>query len=160
MKKLILYSCLMGMFAVVFSQEEKEYTDEELTKYAGVMVWAEMEKDRMTDVYNDWINKNENLDAPKFLKIKEAEGDTIALQELEATDIEKAAYDKIITDYDSMTSAFKEVYVGKIKEDIGAGLYNSLKTDFKDNADLKSRYDEIVAALKKEYASKEEKSEE
>ncbi|MEM6736145.1 MAG: hypothetical protein AAGC64_09465 [Bacteroidota bacterium] len=158
MKKLILYSCLIGMFVTVFSQEEKEYTDEELTKYASVMVWAEMEKDRMTDVYNDWINKNENLDAPKFLKIKEVEGDTIALQELEVTDVEKSAYEKIIADYDSMTSAFKEVYVGKIKEDIGAGLYNSLKTDFEDNADLKSRYDEIVAALKKEYANKEEKS--
>ena len=160
MRKLVLFTCLLGVFGLAFSQEERQYTDEELSKYASVMVWAEMEKSQMTKVYNDWINKNEDLDAPKFLKIKKAKGDSVKLAEIEASELETAAYAKIIADYDSMTAAFKEVYVGKIKEDIGAGLYNALKADFKKDEELKSRYDAVVATLKEEYASKEDESEE
>ncbi len=160
MRKLILFTCLIGILIISYAQGEREYTDEELTKYAAVKVWAEMKKGEMTTVYNNWINKNEDLDAPKFLKIKQAKGDTAKLEEIGATSIELAAYSKIIADYDSMTSAFKKVYVGKIKEDIGAGLYNALKSDFKKREELKSRYDEIVATLKEEYANKDDESDE
>ena len=159
MRKLLLVTILTGFLTQGFSQDEKEYTDEELTKYATVMVWAEDEKGRMTEVYNSWINDNEDLDAPRFLKLKKANGDSVKLQEIEATDIEVAAYDKILANYDSMTASFKEVYVGKIKEDIGAGLYNTLRADLKSKEELKTRYEAIVEGLKEESEEDDESEE-
>ena len=158
MKKHFLTVCLIGILASAFAQEERVYSDEELTKYATVMVWAEAEKGRMTGIYNEWINKNEDLGAPRFLDIKKAKGDSVKLLEINVTEIELSAFNKVIANYDSMTSSFKEVYVGKIKEDIGAGLYNALKADMKTNEEVKKRYEAIVMGLKKE--SSEDESDE
>lgn len=150
MRKFLLITCLMGILSPVLSQEIRTYSDEELTKYAQVMVWAENEKGRMTEVYNGWINNNENLNAPRFLDIKRAKGDSVKLLEIEASESELTAYNNIQVNYDSMTSSFKEVYIGKIKEDIGAGLYNALKAELKKNEEVKNRYEAVVAGLKEE----------
>ena len=155
MKKLVLITLLSGLTMTLKAQEARTYSDEELTKYASVMVWAEEEKERMTGVYNNWINNNDDLNAPRFLDIKKAKGDSVKLLEIEATELELSAYSKILTDYDSMTTAFKAVYVGKIKEDIGAGLYNTLKKDLKSDDEVKGRYEAIVSALKEEAESGE-----
>lgn len=156
MKKLALLIVLTGFMAKTQAQEAREYSDEELTSYATVMVWAEEEKGKMTRVYNEWINANEALNAPRFLDIKKAKGDSIKLLEIEATELEVMAFNKILTDYDSMTAVFKEVYVGKIKGDIGAELYNALKADLTSNAQIKERYEAIVAGLKEEGESEEQ----
>lgn len=146
---------MLGSFAS-FAQDEATFTDEELTKYATVMAWAEGEKGRMTDVYNGWIQNTEALEAARFVKIKDADGDSLKLTEIEATDVELQAYELIISNYDSMLASFKEVYVGKIKDDIGAGLYNTLKKALKADQQVKARYEEIYSGL---VATKEEEDE-
>lgn len=158
LKKGILLVSLFLVTIMVHSQD-KEYSEEELTKYAMVMVWADLEKDRMTEVYNGWINENEDLQASRFVKIKNASGDSEKLKEMDATEMELAAYEGIISRYDSMTSAFKEIYVGKIKDEIGAGLYNDLNNDLKKQVELKARYDKLFARLRKESAKQDEDGE-
>jgi len=160
MKKIVLMLCLIGILTRVEAQETKEYTDEELNKYASVMVWAEVRKSEMTDIYNGWINNNEDLKAARFVEIKNANGDSVKLEEIEVTDDELVAYQEVITNYDSMTASFKEVYVGKIKDDIGAGLYNTLKKDLKKDKELKARYQEIFSEMKNEAMKEEDESEE
>ena len=156
MKKVLLMMCVVAGLSAAKAQEEASFTDEELTSYATVMVWAEVEKERMTETYNDWINNDETLEAARFVKIKSAKGDSVKLQEFKVTDVELMAFEQIQVNYDSMTSSFKEVYIGKIKEDIGAGLYNSLKKEMKSNADVKSRYQTIYDGLLEETTSDEE----
>lgn len=156
MKKVLLIICLMAGVGMVSAQNETTFSDEELTSYAAVMVWAEVEKERMTETYNDWINNDETLEAARFVKIKSAKGDSAKLQEFEVADEELVAFEQIQANYDSMTSSFKEVYIGKIKEDIGAGLYNSLKKELKSNADVKSKYQTIYDGLLEEGTSDEE----
>ncbi|WP_370087156.1 hypothetical protein [Ekhidna sp.] len=156
MKKVLLMMCIMTGLSTANAQEESSFTDDELKTYATVMVWAEVEKERMTETYNDWINNDETLEAARFVKIKSAKGDSVKLQEFEVTDDELTAFEQIQASYDSMTSSFKEVYIGKIKEDIGVGLYNSLKKELKSNAEVKSRYQTIYDGLLEETTSGEE----
>ena len=148
MKKLSLIALFLLSMVVVKAQDE--YTDEELTKYATVMVWAEDEKVVMTDTYNDWINNNEVLDAKVFLDIKNTKGDSVKIADLGVSTEELVAFEMIQAKYDSMTASFKEVYIGKIKNDIGAGLYNKLKKSLKADDDVKGRYDAIYEGLKSE----------
>ncbi|MEQ9008965.1 MAG: hypothetical protein RLP12_13840, partial [Ekhidna sp.] len=70
MKKVLLLICLVAGINMVNAQDETSFSDEELTKYATVMVWAEVEKERMTEVYNGWINNDEVLEAARFVEIK------------------------------------------------------------------------------------------
>lgn len=147
MKKVLLLICLVAGMSLVKAQDEATFTDEELTTYATVMVWAEMEKERMTETYNGWINNDETLEAARFVKIKSANGDAAKLDEVEATDDELAAFEQIQVNYDSMTTSFIKVYKEKIKEDIGAGLYNRLKKAMKEDADLKARYQAVYDGL-------------
>ncbi|WP_144017357.1 hypothetical protein [Ekhidna lutea] len=151
---------MIAYFGVVNAQEEITFSDEELTKYATVMVWAEKQKEVMTETYNGWINNDQTLEAARFVKIKSAGGDSLKLQKFEVTDEELVAFEQIQTSYDSMTSSFKEVYIGKIKGDIGAGLYNSLKKELKSNDEIKTRYQAIYEGLKNESATEEEEESE
>jgi len=148
-KQGLLFIFLISAFASM-SQEVRDYTDEELTKYASVMVWAEQEKEKMTVAYNESIKDNDVLNAPRFLKIKRANGDSLKLQEIDITKEEQQAFDAIQAGYDSMTTGFMVVYKQKIKTDIGAGLYNALKADLKSRADVKDKYEQLVQTLQKE----------
>lgn len=159
MKKVLLIVCIIGGLGKVNAQDEATFTDEDLTKYATVMVWAEGEKSNMTDVYNGWINSDETLEATRFVKIKSANGDSVKLQEFDVTNDEMIAFERIQMGYDSMTTSFKDIYVGKIKSDIGAGLYNSLKKALKTNADVKARYKVIYDGLLEEQMTETDESE-
>ena len=159
MKYVFVLICLVACFGGVYAQEEVTFSEEELTKYATVMAWAEEEKSKMTGIYNGWINNDENLAAARFSKIRKAKGDSVQLQELEVSAEEIKAFEKIQMGYDSMITSFKEVYTGKIKSDIGAGLYNSLKKGLKKDAELKDRYNNVLEGIKAE-AKEEDESEE
>ncbi len=151
MKKLSLIA--LFLFSILAVKAQDEYTDEELSTYATVMVWAEAEKAIMTETYNDWINNNEVLSAQVFLDIKNTKGDSVKIAILGVSTDEVVAFETIQSKYDSMTTSFKDVYVGKIKEDIGAGLYNKLRKSLKSDADMKSRYDAIYAGMKSDEES-------
>ena len=56
------------------------------------MVWADTQKESMTDLYNDWINNDKNLIAARFVQIRDTKGDTLKLQEIEASDEEVIAF--------------------------------------------------------------------
>lgn len=153
MKNLSLITLFLLSFT--FAKAQETYSDEELTTYATVMVWAEAEKGRMSDIYNNWINNDEKVGAKLFLDIKNAKGDSLKIQELDVTEEQLAASNSILAKYDSMTSSFKEVYVGKIKGDIGAGLYNKLKKSLKSDAEVKAKYDAIYEELESSVSSTE-----
>ena len=159
MKKFLLMLSLVGAFTFASAQDEKEYTDEELTTYANVMVWAGVQKKEMTGIYNGWIKSDDVLSVKRFKEIDKTKGDSLKLAELGISENEKAAYDKIMFNQDSMTSSFITVYKAKIKEEIGNGNYNSLRKAMKADADLKARYQAIFDKLKEEAATKEDESE-
>ncbi len=141
-------SVLSGLIIFLsLAQEPRTYTDEELVSYGKVMVWVEAEKDRMTGLYNDWIAQNEFVGAPRFLQLKRNQNDSLKLQAINATEDEIAAFNEISSDYDSMTAAFKRLLLGKIREEVGAGLYNALKNDLRTRPEIEARYKDILRGL-------------
>lgn len=159
MKKVLLIACLTMFFGVVKAQEETTYTDEELTKYATVMVWGELEKKKMTGIYNGWINQDEVLEPKRFSEIRKTKGDSLKLQEIEVSDVEFAAYNTIQSKYDSMISSFTVNFKAEIKEKVGYGLYNKLKKAVKSEDEVKSRYQTIYDGVLEEQKANEDESE-
>jgi hypothetical protein len=147
---LIVLLGLMLPFGV-WAQDEAEstFTDEELTSYATVMKWAEDQKAILSSVVTDsikvWMEGSE-LTAGLYNELSKAlKSGTI--EAVEASENAKATFQEISMKIDDKKAVFKETYTTKIKEDIGAGLYNKLKKALKSDADLKTRYDAILAAL-------------
>lgn len=146
MKKLIIGLFFSASLIAAYGQEKGSFTDEELTKYATVMVWAESEKVRMADSVEVWVKSNDKLSAAAYNTLSRAskKGN---IENAEATAEEKAEFELIKKNIEVQKESFKEVYVGKIKEDIGAGLYNKLKKSLKSNPEVKARYEAIYVQI-------------
>lgn len=148
MKQLIVGAFFsLSLCASVYAQEGETFSDEELTKYATVMVWAKEEQGAMTEDLTGRIKGDDILAASRYNDLKESYGDDAKLKEVAATPEEIAAYEEILAYEDSIKSSFKDTYVGKIKSDISVGLYNDLKKALKSDADLKARYKDIETSL-------------
>jgi hypothetical protein len=131
-----------------FAQDADAVTDEELTQYATVMNKIDSMKEDLQVRYNEVIKNNELMDeGRRFLELKKAWGDDTKLAEISATDEEKAAYQAILDEYDAMVAEFKEVYPNLIKDDLGAALYNKVRNAMKSDAELKTKYDELLASM-------------
>ena len=144
--------CLMSLvvWSLQAQEEDKtEFTDDELISYATVMVWVEGEKIKMQDAYNGWIQENDSIEASKFSEMLKASRSG-NLEEVEATEDELAAFNNIQAKNEQQQADFKEVFVGKIKEEITVSLYNDLSKALKKDEELKTRYqtifDELLAA--------------
>lgn len=144
--------CLMSLvvWSLQAQEEDKtEFTDDELISYATVMVWVEGEKVKMQDAYNSWIQENDSIEASKFSEMLKASRSG-SLEEVEATEDELTAFNNIQGKNDQQQADFKEVFVGKIKEEITVSLYNDLSKALKKDEELKTRYqtvfDELLAA--------------
>ena len=134
---------------------------EELTKYAVVMDYADQEKERLKNDYNNMIQAEELMDGGRrFKELKAVASDSVKLAET-ATPEELEVFTKIETANNENISAFKEAYTGKIKdkEQLGAGLYNRITKALRADADLKERYTAILETVKSERLAAAEGSE-
>lgn len=142
-------SVLALLLTVVFVNAQDTFTDEELTTYATVMKWAEDEKDALSSVVRDsvgvWIEGTE-LDAAMYNDLSKAQKDG-SIESVEASEGQLAVFNEIQDRIEQKKTAFKETYTSKIKDEIGASLYNSLRKALKTDAELKARYKEIYANL-------------
>lgn len=144
----------VGMMGVLFlgclfakGQESAEFSDEELTKYAVVMKWAETETATLSQKVADLVNNNELLSAAAYNTLSRAQK---AGEELRSTEVEEGEiveFEKIAATTETLKEEFSSVYKEKILSDIGASLYNSLKKALKTDEDVKSRYEAIYDNL-------------
>lgn len=153
--------CGATLFGVLITQAQdtEPVTDDELTKYALVMDFADLEKEKLKTDYNGMIQAEELMTGGKrFKELKGAGGDEAKLAEIEATPEEIEAFSKIETANDENIAAFKEAYTSKIKdkEQLGAGLYNKITKALKTDEELKTRYVAILEGIKDERVSAEE----
>lgn len=145
--------------ANIQAQDEEPLTDEELTKYAVVMDFADQEKEKLKTDYNAMIQAEELMDGGRrFKELKAAGGDEAKLAEIEATPEEIEAFNKIETANNENIAAFKEAYTTKIKdkEQLGAGLYNRITKALKADEELKTRYTVILETVMSERTAAEE----
>lgn len=136
-------------FTAVYAQDA-EINDEDLKKYAMVMDSIDAMKSNIQKEYNALI-QNEELMAGgrRFVEIQSAAKDSTKSAELEVTDEEMMVYNNIQAKYEEMTAEFKESYTSLIKDELGGALYNDITKALRSDADLKARYEEILAEIKK-----------
>lgn len=149
MKRLLTLALLFFTGAVAIAQDETSYTDEELTKFATVMVWAQQETEVLKNVVRDSVESwlvDRPLTNARYNDLSKAEKDG-DVSTASPTEEELAAYNEIQQRIEAKKTSFKETYVAKIKDDIGAALYNRLNKDLKSNEEIKARYDVIFALL-------------
>ena len=144
--------CLLITLGTIESIAQKTFTDEELTKYATVMKWAESQKNSMGANVSAAVKVNEALSGTAFNKLYKAfkAGN---VNGTDATQDEVDAFMVIQSDTDKSKVEFKTTYTEKIKSDIGAGLYNRLKKALKTDEDIKARYHVIYDGLASDEAN-------
>ncbi|MFY0652223.1 MAG: hypothetical protein JXQ96_09330 [Cyclobacteriaceae bacterium] len=147
-KCLMIIGVLVAIFVSQHSSvaQEVEITDEELTTYAAGMNKIDSIKTDMSEKYKQMI-KDEAALKGRFNDMKKAYGNDDKLAEINATDEEIAAYEKIQVTYEEMKANLKETSVEIIKGDIGAGIYNKVKKALKTDTELKAKYEEILKSL-------------
>ncbi|MDN5202422.1 hypothetical protein QQ008_13630 [Fulvivirgaceae bacterium BMA10] len=162
-KTALFGTLLLSLFMTAqVSAQDDEITDEDLKKYALVMDFADVEKGKMGAKYNELIKAEELMKGGRrFKELKDTKGDSTKLQEIGATAEELEIFNRIETSYEEMVANFKAQYTEKIKdkEQLGASLYNKINRGLKSDPDLKSRYKDILAAVKTEREEKEALSE-
>jgi len=159
MKRILNSSWLtVAMIFVVLNtqaQDEAPLTDEELKKYATVMDYADQEKERLKNDYNEMIQAEELMDGGRrFKELKDAQGDEAKLAEIKATPEEIEVFNKIEAANEENIAAFKEAYTEKIKDNnqLGAGLYNRITKELKTDEELKARYTAILEEVQSQGA--------
>ncbi|MDQ3393573.1 MAG: hypothetical protein M3512_05605 [Bacteroidota bacterium] len=126
-------------------------SDDELNKYAVVMDSIDAMKRNIQDDYNAMIQEEELMQGGRrFVEIQQVGDDSVRLTELNVTEMELEAFNKIQEKYTEMTTDFKESYTNLIKEDLGAALYNKVTKALKDDSEVKNRYDSILEEVKAE----------
>jgi len=143
---LMLSSAMLILLSNAQAQEKETFTDEELTKYATVMIWAENEKQQMGDSLESWVKNNEKLSGTAYNELSRAvkAGD---INSAEVTEEEKSEFLLIQEKIEQDKNEFKEVYTTKIKEEIGVSLYNRLNKALKSDAEIKAKYEGIYKEL-------------
>ena len=134
------------MLIVLVSVAQEDFSDEDLTKYATVMNWAKDKKAELSANISSSINENELLPGSVYNKLKKAleAGD---VNSTDASETEVNEFLLVQKRIESLEAQFKTMYVDKIKNDIGAGLYNQLRKALKSNEEVKSRYDAILKEI-------------
>lgn len=157
MRRTLLLLALVGGVFTLRAQGD-QISDEDLTNYAKVMVWAENEKDALGSIVSDsvtiWL-ENSILTPGRYMEFSKAEKQG-ALQSVDATQQEFDEYARIQARIDQKAEKFKATYVDRIKNDIGAGPYNQIKSALKSDTEVKSRYDAIYNKVKEESGSDED----
>lgn len=150
---------IVALFVVNFdtNAQDSKVSDDELMLYATVMNKIDSMKNDMQTKYNDMIKNEEAMDGGRrFKELKSANGDEGKLAEINATEEEIAIFDSIQEGYEKLLSDFKTAYPALIKDELGAGVYNKVKKALKADADLKTKYNEILESLKPEESEEED----
>jgi hypothetical protein len=129
------------------AQESIDFSDEELTKYAVVMKWAENETAVLSQKVADLVNNNELLSAAAYNTLSRAQK---AGEDLRSTDVEEGEiieFENVASTTETLKEEFSVIYKEKILSEIGASLYNSLKKALRSDEEVKSRYEAIFTSL-------------
>lgn len=145
------FMTILAMVAFTTVQaQDAEISDVDLEKYAVVMDSIDAMKATIQKEYNALIQGEELMaGGRRFVEIQAAVKDSVKLAEIEVTEEEMMVYDNIQAKYEEMTAEFKESYTALIKDDLGGALYNEITKALRSDAEVKARYEAILAEVKK-----------
>lgn len=137
---------MMNLSFVSFAQDA--VTDDELLSYAKVMLQIDSMKADMKAQISEAVKSNELMEGGKmFNKLNKAKGDTVKIAASGATVEQLMAYDTLQVAITAYKSDFKAQYTAVVKNDIGGTTFNKVKKALKADAELKTKYNELLVSL-------------
>ncbi len=141
---------LLLISSTLVAQDTDPVTDDELRKYAIAMDSIDNMSKSLIQTITEMVKENDHLTAARYNELSKIIKDESKLAEANATPEEIAAVQEIVKKKEEETVRINETFMTLAKEYIGAAVYNKVKKALAADAELKSKYEAILAELKKE----------
>ncbi len=148
-KFFLIPAFILFTISSAFSQEET-VSDEELTRYATAMDSINEMKDSFMLLITDMVKNEESVTASRYNEISKIIDDEAKLSEANATPEEIAFVKSVAAKKEEETAKINAAFQSLAKDYVGAAVYNKVKKAIAADAELKGRYDSLIAELAKD----------
>lgn len=137
------------------SYAQDEITDDDLRKYALLTQVIDFMKKDLSAEVNNMIKSQEGMTGQRYKELAQTKGDATKLTAIEAKDYEIKFLELVDGLKDERMDAIKTVNQELATKMVGnrGKTYKAIKSELASNADMKSRYDGIVALLQSDSSS-------
>lgn len=144
---------LVLLSIVSFSQvkaQDEEISDEALRKYALLNEVVNLMKKDISVMVNGMIKSQEGMTGKRFKELQAAKGDKAKYDEMGAKEFEVKFMELVAKKQSERIDAIKTVNQELATKMVGDNgkLYKKIRSELTSNADLKAKYDQIVASLR------------
>jgi len=144
MKKLMYF--LVFVIGMGFANaQDVEITDANLNAYAIANAGVKSITSTISPMVNDLISKQEGMTGQRFKELQATKGDADKLAGIEAQEWEIKFLSTVNEEIDKRKQAAKDLINIMAKYAIGSSKYKAIRDGLKNDADLKARYDAIIA---------------
>jgi hypothetical protein len=140
---------MSSVFFSVSGQDSDAVTDEELKNYAVLMDSIEDMRQSLLSDMSESIKNNDQISAARYNELSKIIDDSVKLQSASATEAEIAAIKKVVANRDEGAAQIQETFKALVKDLLGASSYNKVKNALKSDAELKSKYETLLAEINK-----------
>jgi hypothetical protein len=151
--KVLFLALMMSILGgnIVMAQDDA-ITDEDLRKYALLSEVIDFMKKDISVELNKMIKAQEGMTGQRYKELASAKGDDAKMNEMGAKDYEKQFMNLVNNMMDERKEALVSVNSELATKMVGdkGKVYKKIKADLKTDADLKTRYDAILAQVKGE----------
>jgi hypothetical protein len=133
----------------VYSQDVT-VTDEELTKYATAMDSINEMSASLRMMITDMVKNGKVMNATRYNEISKIINDETKLAEAKATPEEIAFTKEVAAKRDEESSKINQAFQSLAKDYVGAATFNKVKKALASDAELKTKYDSLLAEMAKD----------
>jgi len=144
---IVFFSFSSTIFSM--AQDTQTVSDEELKKYAVAMDSIDVMKSELIKTMNDLIKNNPKITAARYNELSKIINDEQKLTEAKATPDEITAVKEVLAKKNEGTLKINETVQSLAKDFVGAATYNKVKKALGADPEVKSRYEAILAEVKK-----------
>jgi phage-related protein len=128
-------------------------SDEELKKYAVAMDSIDNMRADLQKSISDFVKSSGKIGGTRYNELSKIINDEEKLKAAKATPEEIAAVKEVLAKKDEGTAKIQETFQALAKDYVGGTVYNKVKKALAADPAVKSRYDVILAEVKKKGAS-------
>ncbi len=147
---LISVFSLISLSSVFAQDTAVTVSEEELTKYATAMDSINEMSAAVKVMITDMVKNGKVMTATRYNEVSKIINDEAKLTEAKATPEEIAFVKEVTAKRDEETAKINQAFQSLAKDYVGAATYNKVKKALTTDAELKSKYDLLLAEMAKD----------
>ncbi len=147
---LISVFSLISLSSVFAQDTAVTVSEEELTKYATAMDSINEMSVTLRLMITDMVKNGKVMNAARYNEISKIINDETKLTEAKATSEEIAFAKEVAAKRDEESSKINQAFQSLAKDYVGAATFNKVKKALASDAELKSKYDTLLAEMAKD----------